>query len=123
MAKNHITYQEASEQYPGFVVIVPHFYMFRTFDDNARVLSYLIESKLLSTKDGLLTASSNIDDILSTLNDHHVNYIYLSGGEIVDSNTFKDNAYYRYLELGKTLPLWYYNDSTQKFDIENKQIL
>lgn len=99
--KKAATYNELYFLYHEYVVLMLKTYMYTAYDDSARVLSYLMEYKLVDGNDGLYCAGPDKEKISKVLSAHHVNHVISEKGEITKIARFDDNHYETYLELGR----------------------
>ena len=99
--KKAATYNELYFLYHEYVVLMLKTYMYTAYDDSARVLSYLMDYKLVDGHDGLYCAGPDKEKISKVLSDHHVNHVISEYGKITKIACFDDNHYETYFELGK----------------------
>ena len=90
--------------YPNYVVLMTHRFMYEARDNCARVLSYLMNYKLVESQDGTLTsAGPDKDKIVACLKAHHINYLISEYGEVTSRVAYEDNGYGKYLAVAEKL--------------------
>lgn len=105
--KQGFTYKELYALFPEDVILMTKDYMYQAKDNGAKVLSYLMEYKLMRRKDGTYTcAGPDKDKIKSVLEAHHVNYLISEYGEITARKSFADNGFAKWLALAEDTPVW-----------------
>lgn len=103
MAKKRMTYDELYWMYKGWVVLIHKQFMYKAYDDSARVLSFITDYKLYDSPDGVSAAGPDKDKIMRLLSAHHVNYVISEYGEITEMRSFPDNRFYQYLPASQSI--------------------
>lgn len=97
LVRNRDSYNELYWKYKNCVVLILKQFMYKGYDESARVLSYLLEYKLYESNDGIACAGPDKEKIMNVLSAHHVNYIISEFGEITEEQSFEDNRFGIYL--------------------------
>ena len=105
MAKKRTTYDELYWMYKGWVVLILKQFMYKAYDDSARVLSFITDYKLYDSSNGISAAGPDKDKIMKLLSAHHVNYVISEYGEITEMRSFPDNRFYQYLPASRDIPV------------------
>ena len=123
MSKNsRITYDELYWQYRGYVVLILKQFMYKGYDESARVLSFILGYKLYESHDGLAAAGPDKDKIMRYLKAYNVNYVILEYGKISEICSFPDNQFNRYLSMAQCLPVSDYDyDNEYELDKPEKE--
>lgn len=100
------TYDELMAVSPECVVLMKKEYMYAAHYDAAKVLSYLMEYKLIVNREKKVTcAGPDKEKIIAVLSAHHVDYLVSEFGEITAKQSFVDNGFSKYLGVAKDLPI------------------
>ena len=105
MAKKRTTYDELYWTYKGWVVLILKQFMYKAYDESARVLSFITDYKLYESKNGISAAGPDKEKIMKLLSAHHVNYVISEYGEITEMRSFPDNRFYQYLTTAQSIPV------------------
>ncbi len=105
MARKRSTYDELYFMYRGWVVLILKQFMYKGYDESARVLSSIMEYKLYESRDGLTSAGPDKDKIMRYLSANHINYVIAEFGEITEIHSFPDNRFYQYLAAARDIPV------------------
>lgn len=99
------TYDELYRRYPGYVVLILKQFMYKGYDESARVLSFIMGYKLYESRLGIAAAGPDKEKIMRYLADYHVNYVISEYGEKTEIRSFEDNRFSRYLSYSQNLPI------------------
>lgn len=99
------TYDELYWTYREYVVLILKQFMYKGYDESARVLSFIMGYKLYESRLGLTSAGPDKEKIMRYLEDYHVNYVIAEYGEITEIRSFKDNHFSKYLSYSQNLPI------------------
>ena len=105
MGKKRTTYDELSWKYKGWVVLILKQFMYKAYDESARVLSFITDYKLYESTNGIAAAGPDKEKIMKLLSAHHVNYVISEYGEITEMRSFEDNRFYKYLTPSMSIPV------------------
>ncbi len=105
MARKRSTYDELYFKYKGWVVLILKQFMYKAYDESARVLSSIMEYKLYESRDGICSAGPDKDKIMKMLSAFHVNYVIAEYGEITDMRSFPDNRFSKVLASSWNIPV------------------
>jgi len=109
VVKKRTTYDELYWTYKGWVVLILKQYMYKAYDESARVLSFITDYKLYESKNGITAAGPDKEKIMKLLSAHHVNYVISEYGEITEMRSFEDNRFYHYLTPSQNIPVEAFN--------------
>jgi len=99
------TYDELYWLYRGYVVLILKQFMYKGYDESARVLSFILGYKLYESQNGIAAAGPDKEKIMRYFEDYHVNYVISEYGEITECRSFQDNQFERYLSYSQDLPI------------------
>ena len=105
MGKKRTTYDELYWKYKGWVVLILKQFMYKAYDESARVLSFITDYKLYESIHGIAAAGPDKEKIMKLLSAHHVNYVISEYGEITEMRSFDDNRFYQYLTPSLSIPV------------------
>ena len=101
------TYKQLYALFPEYIILMTDHFMYQAKDNGAKVMSYLLEYKLMRKKDGtFICAGPDKEKIASVFKAHHVNYLISEFGEITAKVSFADNCFQKFLSLAQDTPLW-----------------